>query len=167
MSDTIKIKCRFKGVFLPWTSYGLLVLPLLHLCLCLCLCGICMSVCVFVCLRAWVNHKPVRAISYHSFKQGSQNLDQRCKTTYWISRMLRGGLDIELQRQIQLENQILSNCRLEVYPCNKSSPVQAKMSKFRPEVRKTLVPITDFLFIKIWTYGCSIACWGDGNRKLH
>ena len=62
---------------------------------------VCVSVCVCV------NHELVHTITHHSFKLGSPNFDQRCKTPWFRSLFLGGMIDLDLQGQIYLESQIL------------------------------------------------------------
>ena len=76
-----------------------------------CVCG---SVCQCVC----VNHELVRTITHRSFKLGSLNLDQRCKTP-WFRYLLFLGM-------IDLESQILPNfelvCTITHQPFKLESP---------------------------------------------
>ena len=61
------------SIFLPKASFDLQVLSF-HV-------SVCPS--MFMC----INNSLVRAITHHPFKQGSQNLDQRCKA-YWLRSRL-------------------------------------------------------------------------------
>ena len=54
------------------------------------------SVCQCVC----VNHQLVRTITPRSFKLGSPNLDQRCKTPWFRSLLFWGMIDLDLQGPI-------------------------------------------------------------------
>ena len=61
-----------------------------------CVCG---SVCPGVCVC--INHEFVRTmITHRSFKLGSPNLDQRCKTHWFRSLLFFGLIDLDLQGQI-------------------------------------------------------------------
>ena len=55
---------------------------------------VCVS--VFVC----VNHELVRTITHRSFKLGSPNLNQRCKTPWFRSLLFLRMIDLDLQGQI-------------------------------------------------------------------
>ena len=85
--------------FLSEVSFGLRVLPSV------CVCG---SVCPCV----GVNYELVRTITHRSFKLGSPNLDQWCKTPWFRSLLSLGVIDYDLQGQILLENQILPHFEL-------------------------------------------------------
>ena len=74
--------------FLPEASFGLQVLSSLASV------GLCVRVCVCI------NHELVRMITHRSFKLGSPNLDQRCKTPWFRSLLFLGMIDIDLQGQI-------------------------------------------------------------------
>ena len=81
------------GFFLPEASFGLRVLSLP------------VSVCVSVCPCG--NHLLVRAITHHTFKLGSPNLDHRCKRPWLRSLLFWGVIDLDLQGQIWLRSQKL------------------------------------------------------------
>ena len=72
--------------FLPEASFGLRVLSLPA------------SFCVSV--RPCVNHELVRAITHHSLKLGSPNLDHRCKRPWFRSLVFLGVIVFDLQGQI-------------------------------------------------------------------
>ena len=75
---------------------------------------VCVSVCVCVNHKIvrMINHKIVRMITHRSFKLGSPNLDQRCKTPWFRSLFFWGMINLDLQGQIQLESQILPHFEL-------------------------------------------------------
>ena len=76
------------GPFLPEASFGLRVLSSPASV------GLCVRVCVCI------NHELVRTITHRSFKLGSPNLDQRCKTPWFRSLLFLGMIDLDLQGQI-------------------------------------------------------------------
>ena len=65
--------------------------------------------CVYVCVRASVNHEFVRAISHQPFKLGSPNWDQRCKIPCLRALLFCGMVDRDLQGQIEPQNKNLSH----------------------------------------------------------
>ena len=95
--------------------------------------------------------KFVRAITHHPFKLGSPNLDQRCKTPWLRSLLLflllffclfvfywGGGGDQPWPSRSNLR----SKSKFTPFwacPHNNSSPIQARITKFGPEVQNTLV----------------------------
>ena len=85
---------------LPETSFGLRVLSSPASV------GMCVRVCVCI------NHELVRLITHRSFKLGSPNLDQRCKTSWFRSLLFLGMIDLDLQGQIKFESQILPHFEL-------------------------------------------------------
>ena len=64
--------------------------------------GCCLHLCVHPCVN-----ELVCAITHHSFKLGSPNLDQRCKRPWLISLLFCGAIDLDLHCQILLKNQNL------------------------------------------------------------
>ena len=96
-----------------------------------------LSVCPSV--RVCGNHLLVRTITHHPFKLGSPNLDHRCKRPWLRSLLFLGVIDLDLQGQIQLQSQNLPH--FELVCAITSSPVQARATKFGPEVLNTLVKI--------------------------
>ena len=115
-------------VLLPETSFGLRVLLLPA------------SVCPSIC--PCVNHKLVCTITLDPFKLGSPSLDQRCKTPWLRSLFFLGGMiDCDLQGEISLISQILPNSELWICQRDNSSPVQARITEFGPEVQSNLVKI--------------------------
>ena len=50
-------------------------------------------------------------------------------------------IDLDIQGKISFKSQVLPNSELKVCPPNYSSPVQAKIIKFEPEVQNNLVKI--------------------------
>ena len=64
-------------------------------CVCVSVCP-CVRVSVCVC----VNHGLVRALTHHSFKLESPNLEQRCKRPWLSSLLFWGMIDLDLQGQI-------------------------------------------------------------------
>ena len=71
-----------------------------------------------------------RAITHHPFKLGSPNLDHRCKRPWLRSLLFFGVIDLDLQFT-----------PFWACPRDNSSPVQARVTKFGPEVLNTLVKI--------------------------
>ena len=99
----------------------------------------CLRLCVCPSVRACGNHLLVRAITHHPFKLGSPNLDHRCKRPWLRSLWFLGVIDLDLQGQIELQSQNVSH--FELVCAITSSPVQARATKFGPEVLNTLVKI--------------------------
>ena len=93
----------------------------LRLCACPC---VCVSVCV--------NHLLVHAITRDLFKLGSPNLDHRCKRPWLRSLLFWGVIDHDLQGQ--------NLPHFELVRTN-SLPIQARITKFGPEVENNLVKI--------------------------
>ena len=86
------------SLFLPEASFGLRVLS--------------SAASVGLCVRVCVNHEPVRTITHRSFKLGSPNLDQRCKTPWLRSLLFLVMIVHDLQGHILLESQILPHFEL-------------------------------------------------------
>ena len=129
-NHTIVCKCKWnpvvRGFFFTrcqiWPS-GIVVL---YVCVCLWL-----SVCL-LCVCVCVNHKFVHTITHHPFKPGSPNLDQECKQLGWDP--FRIVLEGDWPWPTNLtQSQILPKSELQVCSRNKSSPVQAKITKFGPK----------------------------------
>ena len=100
----------------------------LHLCVCVCL-----SVCLCV------NHLLVRLITQDPFKLGSPNLDQRCKRPWLRSLLFWGAIDLDLQGQ-----NLTSKSEFTPFwacPDHNSLPIQARITKFGPEVENSLVKV--------------------------
>ena len=75
--------------------YMYIYMPVLAFGYCRCLClQVCLSVCVCV------NHEFVCTITHHSFKLGSPNLDQRCKTHSLRSPLFCRAINLDLDGQI-------------------------------------------------------------------
>ena len=94
--------------------------------------GCCRCLRLSVCLR--VNHLLVRAITRDAFKLGSPDLDQRCKR-HWLRSLLFFGLfDLWPTR-----SNLTWNSKFTPFwasPHHNSPPIQAKITKFGPEVQK-------------------------------
>ena len=60
-------------------------------------------------------------------------------------------IDFDIQVQIALKSQSLLNSELEVCPRNNSSPVQARFTKFEPDVQNNLFNIPVVLWGDAWT----------------
>ena len=100
-----------------------------------------LSVCVSICVCS--NHMLVRAITHHPFEIGSPNVDHRCKRPWLRSILFWGVIDPDLQGQIQPSR---SNSKSKftpfwACPCDNSSPLQARITKFEPELQNILVNI--------------------------
>ena len=101
-------------------------------CHCLRLC-----VCVSVCLC--VNQLLVRAITRDPFKLGSPNLDQRCKRPWLRSLFILGG-----NRPWPSRSNLTSKLEFTPFwacPDHNSLPIQARITKFGPEVENSLVKV--------------------------
>ena len=132
----------FLRPFLFEASIGLRVLSLpVSVCLCLCLC---LCVCVILC----VNDLLVRTITQDPFELGSPNLYHRCKGPWLRSLFFGRGGDWPWPSRSNLT----SHSKLTPFwacPHNNSSPVQARTTKFGPEVENTLVKIPIVLVIEL------------------
>ena len=107
--------------FLPQASFDLRVLSLSE------------SVCVSV--RVCGNHLLV-----HPFNLGSPNLDHRCKRPWLRCLLFWKVIDLNLQGPIWTSKSKVTPfwaCRHD-----NSSPLQARITKFKPEVQSTLVKIS-------------------------
>ena len=93
--------------------------------------------CVCVCVCLCVNHLLFRAITRDPLKLGSPNLDQRCKRPWLRSLLFCGLIDLDLQGQIQLWKSKFTP--FWACPHHNSPPIQARITKFGPEVQNTLV----------------------------
>ena len=96
-----------------------------------------LSVCVSVCVCG--NHMLVRAITHQPFELGSPNLDHRCKRP-WLRSLLFWGGDWPWPSRSNLT----SKSKFTPFwacPCDNSSPLQARITKFQPESQNTLVKI--------------------------
>ena len=94
--------------------------------------------CVRVSVCACINHGLVRTITHHSFNLESLNLAQRCKRPWLRCLLFLGMIDLYLQGQIQLESQILPH-----FEPHNSSAVQARITKFGPQIHLSTVKILD------------------------
>ena len=93
------------------------------------------------CLRLAVRPsvtKFVRAITDHPFKLGSPNLDHRCKRPWLRSVLFWGWLTLTFKVKCNFKSKFTP---FWVIQRDNSSPVQAKATKFGPEVLNTLVKI--------------------------
>ena len=95
--------------------------------------------CLRLCVSLCVNHLLVRAITRDPFKLGSPNLKHRCKRPWLRCLLFWGVIDLYLQGQICLHSQNLPN--FELVRAITHHPVQARTTKFRPEVQNTLIKI--------------------------
>ena len=129
VKDKVRVSNKKSVMFLPEASFGLLGLSLPASCLC---------VCVHLSVRPSIT-KLVCAMTHDPLKLGSWNLDQRCKTAWLRSLLLFGTIDLDLQGQIQCQNQILPSSGFEVCLYHNSSPIQARITKFGPQVQNTLL----------------------------
>ena len=127
-------------------------------CLLLFVC-VCVSVCV------WVNHLLVRAITRDPYKLGSPNLDQRCKTpllrTLWVWWTDRPWLS---------RSNLTWKFKFTPFwacPHHNSPPIQARITKFGPEMQNILVkiPIVFLFFYYLFIY----FFWkgGDGRDVIN
>ena len=96
--------------------------------------------CVCVCVSLCVNHLLVHAITRDPFKLGSPNLDQRCKRPWLRSLLFIGG-------QLTLTFKVKFNLKVWIYrilslSAHYSLPIQARITKFGPEVQNSLVKIS-------------------------
>ena len=91
--------------------------------------------------------KFVRAITHHPFKLGSPNLDQRCKNTlvkvliFFFFFFLGGGGGNRLwpsRPNLRSKSKFIP---FWACPHHNSSPIQAWITKFGPEMQNTLVQI--------------------------
>ena len=115
------LKCKVIMIwFLPEASIGLRVLSLP------------------VSVRPSVT-KFVRVITHHPFKLGSPNLDHRCKRPWLRSLLFWGVIDLWPSRS----NLTSKSKFTQFWACSRdnSSPIQARATKFGPEVLNTLVKI--------------------------
>ena len=96
-----------------------------------------LSVCVSVCVCG--NHMLVRAITHHPFELGSPNLDHRCKRL-WLRSLLFWGGDWPWPSRSNLTSKSKFT-PFWVCLCDNSSPLQARITKFEPELQNTLVKI--------------------------
>ena len=97
----------------------------------------CVCVCVSVCVC--VNHLLVRAITQDPFKLGSPNLDQRCKRPWLRSLLIWGG-----QLTLTSRSNLTSKSEFTQFwacPDHNSLPIQARITKFGPEVENSLVKV--------------------------
>ena len=113
--------------------------PVLAFGYCRCLRLFCVSVSPCVCVCARVNHLLVRVITRDPFKLGSPNLDQRCKRL-WLRFLLFWGGNRPWHSR---SNLTLKSEFTPVWACphHNSLPFQARVTKFGPEVQKSLVKI--------------------------
>ena len=116
--------------FLPEASFGHWVLSLPA--------SVC--VCVRVCVSLCVNHLLVRAITRDPFKLGSPNLDQRCKRP-WLRSLLFIGGQLTLTFKVKFNLKVWIYCILSLF-AHYSLPIQARITKFGPEVQNSLVKIS-------------------------
>ena len=106
--------------------------------------GYCHRLRLCVCVRVWVCQSVCQSLACPRdnsgpLKLGSPNLDQMCKRPWLRSLLFLGVIDHDLQGQIKLQSQTLPH--FWACPCDNSSPVRARTTKFRPEVQNTLVEI--------------------------
>ena len=94
------------------------------------------------CLRLSVSPsvtKFVRTITHHPFKLGSPNLDHRCKRPWFRIPIVLGGDWLWPSR-----SNLTSKSKFTPFwacPCDNSSPVHARATKFGPDVLNTLANI--------------------------
>ena len=102
-------------------------------CVCVCVCA-----CVRLSILPCVNHELVHAITHHLHKLGSPNLDHRCKRPCLRSLLFLGWLTLTFKVKFNFKVKIYSMLSLSAW-----SPVQARITKFGPEVQNTLnkIPI--------------------------
>ena len=106
------------------------------------------------CLRLWVcvsvcvcQSQCVRTITHHTFKLGSPNLDQRCKTP-WFRSLLFWGDD----RHWPSRSNLTWKSNLTSFwacPHHNASAVQARITKFAPQTHLSTVkiPINDWTWL--------------------
>ena len=82
-----------------------------------------------------INHEHVRTITYHPFKLGSPNLDQRCKKPWFRFPLLWGLIDLDHHGQANLTWK-LQFTTFWVCPCD-----FPKISKDGPKVHHSIVKI--------------------------
>ena len=106
-------------------------------------------VCLCVCVRPCVNHEFVRAITPHPFKPGTPNLDHRCKRPWLRSLFVfLGDWPWPSRSNLTSKSQFTP---FWACPCDNSSPVQTRTTKFGPEVQNTLVKIIIFVGVDwVW-----------------
>ena len=95
--------------------------------------------CVCVCLSVCVNQLLVRAITRDPFKLGSPNLDRRCKKTLVKVPIVLGG-----NWPWPSRSNLTSNTEFTPFwacPDHNSLPIQARITKFGPEVENSLVKV--------------------------
>ena len=97
---------------------------------------------VVACVRPSVT-KFVRTITHHPFKLGSPNLDHRCKRP-WLRSLLFWGGDWPWTSRLNLTSKS-KFAPFWACPRNNLSPVQARTTKFGPEVQNNLV-IKTYMF---------------------
>ena len=108
------------------------VLAFLH-CRCLCLR-----------VRPYVNYNLVHAIARILFKLESPNLDQKRKTPWLRSLLFRVANVLDHQVKFNFKIRFYPNVSLNFFLCDNSSSVQARITKFGPEVQNNLVKILLF-----------------------
>ena len=120
----------------------------------------CLGLSVCVCVRPCVNHELVRAITHDPFQLGSPNLGHRCKRPWLISLLFWGGHWPWPSRS----NFASKSKFTPFWACLRDniSPVQARATKFGPEVLNTLVKIPVVLGVD-WAWHvklnlCSKSC---------
>ena len=101
--------------------------------------GYCRCLRLSVCVYVSVNHEFVRAITHHPFQLRSPNLDHRCKRP-WLRSLFKYGGDWPWPSRSNLTSKSKFT-PFRACPRNYSSPVQARATKFGPEVLNTLVKI--------------------------
>ena len=109
-------------------------------CVCVCV-SVCQSVCLSVCLSVCVcvNHLLVRPITLDPFKLGSPNLDQRCKRP-WLRSLLFWGGNWPWPSRSNLTSKS-EFTQFWACPDHNSLPIQARITKFGPEVENSLVKV--------------------------
>ena len=98
----------------------------------------CVCVCVSVCMC--VNHLLVRAITRDPFKLWSPNLDQRCKRP-WLRSLFWGGVG---NWPWPSRSNLTSKSEFTQFwacPDHNSQPIQARITKYGPEVENSLVKV--------------------------
>ena len=95
--------------------------------------------CVCVSVSLCVNHLLVHAITRDPFKLGLPNLKHRCKRPWLRSLLFWGVIDLYIQGQIYLQSQNLPH--FELVRAIAHHIVQARTTKFGPELQNTLVKI--------------------------
>ena len=96
-----------------------------------------------------VNHELVRTITRRSFKLGSPNLDQWCKTRWFRSLLFLGWSTLSFKVKFNLKSNITP---FLACPHHHSSTVQARITRFGPRMhlRTVKVPI-DFGLDWLWS----------------